>query len=80
LDHSLLITTINWSSQGQEPIKRLRLDTIDKEQFTDLLQNFLTNILALMNAPSIEELDSTAVNLTKAISEAYIRSTKRSLG
>ena len=79
-DHSPLITTINWSSRGQEPIKRLRLDTIDKEQFTDLLQNFLVDILALTDAPSTEELDSTAVNLTKAISEAYIGSAKRSLG
>ena len=79
-DHSPLITTINWSSRGQEPIKRLRLNTIEKEQFTDLLQNFLANILALTDAPSTEELDYTAVNLTKAISEAYIRSAKRSLG
>jgi hypothetical protein len=79
-DHSPLITTINWSSRGQEPIKRLRLDTIDKEQFADLLQNFLTDIPALTDAPSTEELDSTAVNLTKAISEAYIGSAKRSLG
>jgi Endonuclease-reverse transcriptase len=79
-DHSPLITTINWSSRGQEPIKRLRLDTINKEQFTDLLQNFLVDIPALTDAPSTEELDSTAVNLTKAISEAYIGSAKRSLG
>ena len=38
------------------------------------------DILALTDAPFTEELDSTAVNLTKAISEAYIGSTKRSLG
>src|SRR5436190_23077502 len=71
LDHSPLIMTVNWSSQGQEPIKRLRPDTIDKEQFADLLQNFLADIPALTDALSIEELNTTAINLTKAISKAY---------
>jgi hypothetical protein len=36
-DYNLLTTTINWSSRGQELIKRLRLDIIDKKQFMDLL-------------------------------------------
>ena len=80
MDYSLLITTINWSFCSQVLIKRLRLNTIEKEQFTDLLQNFLADIPALTDAPSTEELDYTAVNLTKAISKAYIGSAKRSLG
>src|SRR5438045_874306 len=62
-DHSTLITTVNWSSRGQEPMKRLRLNTIDKEQFVDLLQNFLNDIQALTDAPYTEELDSNAANL-----------------
>src|SRR5438045_2658 len=79
-DHSPLMTIINWSSRGQEPIKRLRPDTLDEKQFTDILWNTLANISTATDATSMEELDSAAINLTKAISEAYTASTKRSLG
>ena len=79
-DHSPLLTTINWSSRGAEPIKRLRFDTIDAERFKDLLQTSLSYPSVLADSPTAKEIDSAAVNLTKAISGAYIGSAKRSLG
>lgn len=79
-NYSPLLTTINWDSRIQEPIKRLRPETVDNERFTDLLQTNLASLRMLPDAPTTEELDSTAVNLTRAISEAYIGSAKRLLG
>ena len=46
----------------------------------DILRNTLANISTATDATSTEELDSAAINLTKAISEAYTASAKRSLG
>src|SRR5438045_2707594 len=57
-DHSPLITTVNWSSRGQEPMKRLRLNTIDKEQIAELLQNYLADIPVLKDSPTTEETNS----------------------
>ena len=79
-DHSPLLSTINWSTRGSEPVKRLRPDTIDKELFSSLLQTALAPSSTLRDSPCPEELDLIASNLTTAISEAYTGSAKRTLG
>jgi hypothetical protein len=79
-DHLPLLTTVNWSTRGAEPIRRLRLDTIDKEIFTDELRATLALSLPLTDAPSTEELDFAAMSLTEAVSKAFSRSATRTTG
>lgn len=79
-DHSPLLTTVNWSSRGAEPVNRLRPDTIDEGLFTDLLRTALSYPPALTDPQTLEDIDCTAMNLTRGISEAYAKSAKRSLG
>jgi ribonuclease HI/endonuclease/exonuclease/phosphatase (EEP) superfamily protein YafD len=78
-DHRPLLTTINWDTQRQKSIQRLRPDTIDIEQFTDMLQHNLSAIPANTDCISTDNLDQAAVNLTDAIYQAYAASAKRAL-
>jgi hypothetical protein len=79
-DHLPLLTTVNWSTRGSEPIRRLRPDTINVEIFTDELRVALAQTLPLTDAPSIEELDFAATSLTEAVSKAFSRSAIRTTG
>jgi hypothetical protein len=56
-DHSSLLTTVNWSTRNDEPVKRLKLDTLDRELFTDLLRTNLTLLPALKEIPLPSDLD-----------------------
>jgi ribonuclease HI len=79
-DHLPLLTTVNWSTRGAEPIRRLRPDTINEEIFTDELQAILALSLPLTDAPSMEELDLAATSLTEAVGKAFSRSATRTTG
>jgi hypothetical protein len=79
-DHLLLLTTVNWSTRSAEPIRRLRLNIIDKEIFTDELRATLALSLLLIDAPSMEELDFAAMSLIEAVSKAFSKSATRTTG
>jgi hypothetical protein len=79
-DHSSLLTTVNWSTRNDEPVKRLKLDTLDRELFTDLLRTNLTLLPALEEIPLPLDLDQEAQGLSQALNRAYSGAAKRTTG
>ena len=79
-DHSTLLTSVNWDSQAFKPPKRLRIETLDTELFTDLLTENCKAFPQLTDSPTLEEIDDAATGLTYAISNAFNGSAKRTLG
>jgi hypothetical protein len=53
---------------------------LDQDLFTALLKDNYTIYNRLSDIPTIEELDKAATDLTKAISQAYNRAAKQTLG
>ena len=79
-DHTPLLTSVNWDPQAHQPPKRLRIDTLDIELFTALLQPNLCALPRLTGLSTTEDLDNAASGLTEAVSRAFNGSAKRSLG
>jgi hypothetical protein len=63
-DHNSLLITVNWSTRNNEPAKRLKLDTLDQELFTNLLRINLTLLLTLEEIPLLVDLDQEAQGLS----------------
>jgi hypothetical protein len=63
-----------------EPVKRLRLDTLGLAIFTDALQTNLVSIPALREPPLLVDLDNEARQLTQALQAAYSKAAKRTTG
>ena len=63
-DHCSLLTTVRWDSRTNEPIRRLRLDTLDIDIFKNTLQSSLVYCFTLTDIPGIADLDSEALQIT----------------
>jgi hypothetical protein len=63
-DHYSLRTTVCWDSRISEPVRRLRLDTLDLAIFKNTLQSSLALHPALKDALNAADLDSEALQLT----------------
>ena len=79
-DHYSLLIIIRWDSHTNEPIRHLRLDTLDMDIFKNTLQSGLVHCLALTDVPGITDLDSEALQITQSLQEAYSKVTKRTIG
>ena len=79
-DHSPLQSEIDWSTRLYKPEKRLQIDTLDKELFTSLLISICDSLWPLTEAPTDLELDEAASNISVAVSKAFNRAARRSLG
>lgn len=79
-DHTPLLTEINWDLRFHRPQKKLRIDTLDQELFTDLLTENCSTLPLLTDSPSTTDLDKAAQSLTQAISQALKGSAKRTTG
>ena len=78
-DHLPLLTTIAWNRKS-EPLKRLRLDTVDKDLFRRLLKTSTCCIVPLPPHTSKHDLDILTESLIKAIGTAFNGSAQRSIG
>jgi len=79
-DHIPLLTSINWGIRFPGMPKRLRINTLDQELFTALLEENCKTLSSLPASPTSIDLDQAATDLTQAISKALNGSAKRSLG
>ncbi|KAJ8066801.1 hypothetical protein OCU04_004188 [Sclerotinia nivalis] len=78
-DHRSLLTTLNWNTRFQDPIQRLRINTLDEKLFSILLTENLLN-LNLLALNTTTDLDKLALDITQALQSAYTGSAQRSLG
>ena len=78
-DHATLLTLVDWEGYT-EPLRRLRLDTLDKELFLRLLSINIDGLSPIPRTPTREALDRCATELTEAIRTAYMGAARRSLG
>ena len=66
-DYCSLLTTVRWDSRINEPVRRLRLDTLDVDVFKNTLQSSLALYPALKDVPGPADLDSEALQLTQSL-------------
>lgn len=79
-DHLPLVTSIPWDQRFQEPIQRLRPDSLDEPLFLSLLASNCNGVSPSSKTLTTEDLDSLALAIVKAVKNAYEGSAKRSLG
>jgi hypothetical protein len=60
-DHCSLLIIVRWDSRINEPVRRLRLDTLDVDVFKNTLQSSLALYPALKDVPGPADLDSEAL-------------------
>ena len=80
-DHRSLLTTLDLDTRTEDPIRRLRIDTLDDKLFTTLLAENIRN-LAIQPTPTLittADLDRLASDITQTIQMAYTGSAQRSL-
>lgn len=78
-DHLLIGTIIPWDSRFQEPVTRLKLDTLDENLFYSLLQVEMARMPSLPVHPQPETLDTYAESLCSALQNAFRGSARRAL-
>ncbi|KAI1003543.1 hypothetical protein K3495_g4665 [Podosphaera aphanis] len=78
LDHLPITTTIPWDDRFQEPLARIKLDTLNEPLFS-LLETKISSVSPLEN-PQPDSLDKFAKEICTTIHGVYLRSARRALG
>ncbi|KAI0991532.1 hypothetical protein K3495_g16655, partial [Podosphaera aphanis] len=78
-DHATLLSTVDWSGYN-EPLQKLRIDTLDTELFYRLLSTAIKSVTSPPPSPTQESLDRLSSEVTEAIHLAYAGAARRSLG
>ncbi|KAI1000325.1 hypothetical protein K3495_g7870 [Podosphaera aphanis] len=79
-DHLPIGTIISWDSRFQEPVTRLKLDTLDENLFHSLLQEEMARMPSLLVHPQPASLDTYAEGLCTALQNSFRGSARRALG
>ncbi len=79
-DHSPMVTTILQDYRFQEPLRKLRINTLDEPLFLSLLRSSWPGLLQTSSVPSTTELDALALEIVTAIKNAFEGAARRSLG
>lgn len=79
-DHYPIQTWIPWDARHQEPLNRLKPDTLQPDLLKSLLQTKLQGLPGFPANPQPTELDKAAQSLVTAIREAYQGAAQRSTG
>ncbi|KAI0998616.1 hypothetical protein K3495_g9581 [Podosphaera aphanis] len=79
-DHLPIGTIIPWDSRFQEPVTRLKIDTLDENLFHSLLQAEMARMPSLPVHPQPASLDTYAEILCTALQNSFRGSARRALG
>jgi hypothetical protein len=79
-DHCSLLITVRWDSRINEPIRHLRLDTLNIDIFKNTLQSSLAHCPVLTDIPDIADLDSETLQITQLLQDTYSKVAKRTTG
>lgn len=79
-DHFPIASVIPWDSRFQEPLARLKFETLDQKLFLTLLETAILGIPNLSQDPSTSVLDVAARDICTAIGDSYRGSARRAFG
>ncbi|KAI1006659.1 hypothetical protein K3495_g1555, partial [Podosphaera aphanis] len=79
-DHFPIVTVIPWDSRYQEPVARLKPETLDEKLFLALLSSGIRGITDPAQTRTAEALDNYAQRICDTIKQAYSGSARRAMG